>query len=109
MKNQLLAIDTVVQYQKLLNTQTRVLIYMSTNWCTLCKPMLTEIRQAASELTDICFTVALIDGDLFPEILALFEINRVPALAYIKDGKCQHIALGALSKYEIIQHIRQYF
>ena len=89
-----------------LQSKDFVLVDYWAEWCGPCKvvgPILEELAQEGKE----GLTIAKMDIDENPETPTMYGIRSIPTLMLFKDGKKIDSQVGALSKTQINQWIKE--
>ena len=83
--------------EKVLNSETPVLVDFWADWCGPCK-MIAPIVEELAEEYDGQVAFAKVDVDSNPETSMKFAIRSIPTLLVFKDGKPVDQVIGAVPK-----------
>lgn len=89
-----------------LNSDIPVLVDFWAEWCGPCKmiaPVLDEIATEYAGKLKVC----KVDVDANPEIPPKFGIRGIPTLILFKGGSAEATKVGALSKSQLIDFIKE--
>lgn len=83
--------------EKVLNSETPVLVDFWADWCGPCK-MIAPIVEELAEEYDGQVAFAKVDVDSNPETSMKFAIRSIPTLLVFRDGKPVDQVIGAVPK-----------
>ena len=89
-----------------LNADIPVLVDFWAEWCGPCKmiaPILDEIATEYAGRLKVC----KVDVDANPEIPPRFGIRGIPTLILFKGGSAEATKVGALSKSQLVEFIKE--
>jgi thioredoxin 1 len=89
-----------------LNADIPVLVDFWAEWCGPCKmiaPILDEIATEYAGRLKVC----KVDVDAHPEIPPKFGIRGIPTLILFKGGSAEATKVGALSKSQLVEFIKE--
>ena len=89
-----------------LNADVPVLVDFWAEWCGPCKmiaPILDEIATEYAGQLKVC----KVDVDANPEIPPKFGIRGIPTLILFKGGSAEATKVGALSKSQLVEFIKE--
>jgi thioredoxin 1 len=89
-----------------LNADIPVLVDFWAEWCGPCKmiaPILDEIATEYAGRLKVC----KVDVDANPEIPPKFGIRGIPTLILFKGGSAEATKVGALSKSQLVEFIKE--
>ena len=92
--------------EEVLKSDVPVLVDMFATWCGPCKMMAPVVAQLAEEYKG-SVKVGKLDIDQNVDIVAQYKIMSVPTFLVIKDGEVVKKLIGAVSKEELVEAIRQ--
>lgn len=95
-------INSVEEYDALLNNNASVFVDFYADWCGPCKMLGPVVEQVARENTDVQF--AKVNIDALPEIAERYGIMSIPTLLSFKGGKQVGSVVGFMPK-ESVQEI----
>lgn len=81
-----------------------VLLDFWASWCGPCRMVSPVVDEIAEENPDI--KVGKINVDEQPELAAEFQVQSIPTLVSIKNGKINNISVGARDKKFILEMIK---
>jgi thioredoxin 1 len=93
----MIALTTENFDEQVLRGDRPVLVDFWADWCPPCKMIAPILEQLESELGDR-LTIAKLNGDDHPEIVARYGIMGFPTLNLYKDGKVVRQIVGAKPK-----------
>ncbi len=96
-----LSIDT---FEKVVKENSKILIDFYADWCGPCKLLSPVIEELDSELTDVC--VCKVNVDESPELAGAFEVQYIPMIVIIKDGKITHSSSGVKTKEQLMELLK---
>ena len=76
-----------------------VLVDFFATWCGPCKMLTPVIEQVANEHPEL--KVAKVDVDELPIIAAKYQVQAIPSLFLVKDGKVSASSLGYINKNQL--------
>ena len=94
-------------FQKIIQSETPVLVDFYTDWCGPCKmlaPILKEVKQDLGDTVKII----KIDVDKNPKVAANYQVRGVPTMILFKNGNILWRQSGVLPGNEIIRVIKSY-
>lgn len=83
-----------------------VLVDFYADWCGPCKMMAPVVAQLAESYQGKC-KVGKCNTDENPELAREFRIMSIPTFIFFKDGKGVKTVVGAVSKNELEENIKQ--
>ena len=86
-----------------LGSKKPVLLDFWATWCPPCRMQSPIVDKIADEHTDIM--VGKVDTDNQPELSAMFEIENIPTLVIIKEGKVAARLVGLHTEEQILNEI----
>lgn len=92
-------------FNKLIQSETPVLIDFYADWCAPCKMLTPILKDIKSELGD-SLKVVKIDVDNNQAIAGRFQIRGVPTMMLFKEGKVLWRQSGVLPKDAILNAIQ---
>jgi len=66
------------------------------SWCGPCKMLAPIVEELSGELTDVKFGKVNVDKE--QELAAVFQVDAIPTLYFIKDGKAINKMVGLTAK-----------
>jgi thioredoxin 1 len=91
-------------FNKIINSQTPVLVDFFADWCGPCKMLAPILKQVKEELGD-AVKIIKIDVDKNQPLTAKYQVRGVPTMLLFKKGKQVWRQSGVLQKNEIINII----
>ena len=89
-----------------LNADLPVLVDFWAEWCGPCKMIAPVLDEIASEYAGK-LKVCKVDVDANPDIPPKFGIRGIPTLILFKGGSAEATKVGALSKSQLIEFIKE--
>jgi thioredoxin 1 len=90
---------------EVLKSDRLVLVDFYADWCGPCRAMAPALAQFAAENPQV--KVVKINVDTSPELAAAFNVQSIPTLVTLKDGRALVGAMGNLPKRAIEELVRQ--
>ena len=97
-------INSVEEYDALLNNNASVFVDFYADWCGPCKMLGPVVEQVARENTDVQF--AKVNIDALPEIAERYGIMSIPTLIVFENGEIANKTIGACTKDEILDLLK---
>ena len=94
-------------FNKIINSETPVLIDFFADWCGPCKMLAPILKQVKEELGD-AVKIIKIDVDKNQPLAAKYQVRGVPTMLLFKKGKQVWRQSGVLQKNEIINIIKSH-
>ncbi len=89
-------------------TKNKALIKFSAQWCGPCKTMQPIIEKLRQEYSGKLF-IFDIDVDKLREVADQYDVQSIPNLVFLENGKEKGRIVGETSKKQIINKIKEYF
>lgn len=83
-----------------LGSEKPILLDFWATWCPPCRQQSPIVDEIAAEHADI--VVGKVNTDNQPELSSMFEVENIPTLVIIKDGKVSARLIGLHSKEQIL-------
>ncbi len=100
-------VDTVTNenfQQRVLRSTTPVLLDFWAEWCPPCIKLAATLEEIAQERSGV-LTVAKVNADQHPQLVASLRVTSMPSVLLFKDGKQVERIVGALPKQQILDRI----
>ena len=94
-------------FNKIINSETPVLVDFFADWCGPCKMLAPILKQVKEELGD-AVKIIKIDVDKNQPLAAKYQVRGVPTMLLFKKGKQVWRQSGVLQKNEIINIIKSH-
>lgn len=94
-------------FNKIIESQTPVLIDFHADWCGPCKALAPILKEVKSELNDN-IKIIKIDVDKNQNLAAKYQVRGVPTMMLFKNGNQLWRQSGVLQKQELINIINQH-
>lgn len=91
--------------EEVLKSPVPVLLDFWATWCGPCKMISPIIDQVATEMASVA-KVAKVDVDQAADLARRFNVRNVPTLVFIKNGEEVDRVVGATSKDNILNKLR---
>jgi thioredoxin len=88
--------------QELTSDTTPILLDVYATWCGPCKMMAPELEKAAQELGSRC-RVAKLDSDQHPEWASRYQVQGLPTVLLLHNGKVKGKVEGACMKDRLVE------
>ena len=88
--------------QELTSDTTPILLDVYATWCGPCKMMAPELEKAAQELGSRC-RVAKLDSDQHPEWASRYQVQGLPTILLLHNGKVKGKVEGACMKDKLVE------
>jgi thioredoxin len=88
--------------QELTSETTPILLDVYATWCGPCKMMAPELEKAAQELGSRC-RVAKLDSDQHPEWASRYQVQGLPTILLLHNGKVKGKVEGACMKDKLLE------
>ena len=98
---------TTAEFEKLLNTDKKVLIDFYAAWCAPCKKMAPYLEAMKSEMADSVIIIR-IDADNNKALAKSLNIDALPNLLLYKNKEIVWKKTGFIEKAELIKNIKTY-
>ncbi len=95
---------TSENFESLLSSDKTLLLDFWATWCGPCQMLSPVIDEIADENEEV--TIGKINVDEEPQLAEKFDIDSIPTLAVIKNGKPTERSVGVVSKSEILEMIK---
>ena len=89
---------------EVMKSEKNVLLDFWASWCGPCRMVSPIVDEIAEENPDI--KVGKINVDEQPELAGAFQIQSIPTLVAIKNGRIADVAVGARDKKSILAMIK---
>ena len=89
---------------EVMESEKNVLLDFWASWCGPCRMVSPIVDEIAEENPDI--KVGKINVDEQPELAGAFQIQSIPTLVAIKNGRIVDIAVGARDKKSILAMVK---
>ncbi len=99
------ATDTTFE-QKVLKSQTPVLVDFWAEWCAPCRQLSPTLKDLAGEY-DGKLRVVKIDVDANPAITAKLDVRAMPTLLFYRDGQVRSQLVGNQPRSNLVKQIDQ--
>lgn len=83
-----------------------VMVDFYADWCGPCKMMAPLVAQLAENYSDKC-KIGKCNTDENPELNRAYKIMSIPTFLFFKNGKVVETVIGAVSKSELEEKIKQ--
>ncbi|MDD6345933.1 MAG: thioredoxin [Oscillospiraceae bacterium] len=89
---------------EVMKSEKNVLLDFWASWCAPCRMVSPIVDEIAEENPDI--KVGKINVDEQPELAGAFQIQSIPTLVAIKNGRIADVAVGARDKKSILAMVK---
>lgn len=89
---------------EVMKSEKNVLLDFWASWCGPCRMVSPIVDEIAEENPDI--KVGKINVDEQPELAGAFQIQSIPTLVAIKNGRISDVAVGARDKKSILAMVK---
>ena len=93
--------------QELTSTETPILVDIYATWCGPCKIIEPQVNKLAAELNERVRVVKL-DADKFPDWAGKHQVQGLPVILIIQNGKVQDRVEGTVTKDVLIEMLQPY-
>jgi len=87
---------------EVLNSQIPVMLDFWAVWCGPCRMLSPIVAQIAEEY-DGKVKVGKVNVDEEPELAAAFQVESIPMIAVLKNGKITNVSVGYRPKAELVE------
>lgn len=94
-------------FNKIINSETPVLIDFYADWCGPCKMLAPILKDVKAELQDQ-IKIIKIDVDKNQSLAAQYQVRGVPTMMLFKNGQSVWRQSGVLQKDDIVNIIKQH-
>lgn len=91
--------------KEVINHNGKVLLDFYADWCGACQMLRPTLNNLSQELQNVKF--AYVNVEQNPELSQAFMVMSIPALYLVEDGKITARQVGALSKPQLKQFIKE--
>ncbi len=91
--------------KEVLKHNGKVLLDFYADWCGACKMLRPTLNNLSQELEHVKF--AYVNVEQNPELSNAFMVMSIPALYYVENGKIVGRQVGALSKPQLKQFLKE--
>lgn len=74
-------------------------------WCGPCQMLSPIVDEVSKEFENVNFYKVNVDEE--PDLTMQFSIKSIPTLVFIKDGKTVDLAIGLISKEELMDFVKR--
>lgn len=96
------------KFDKVIDSETPVLVDFFAEWCGPCKTLAPILKQVKDELGE-SVRIVKIDIDKNQPLASKYQVRGVPTMLLFKNGKQVWRKSGALPKHEIVGAIKGVF
>lgn len=89
-----------------LKSPTPIVLEFGTSKCPECRQLKSIVNHLSDDFEDKV-EIYYVDIDKVPEVQGIYEVNDLPTMILIKDGKSQDKLVGPHSEEEINDFLRQ--
>ena len=93
------------KFDKVIDSETPVLVDFFAEWCGPCKTLAPILKQVKDELGDTV-RIIKIDIDKNQSLASKYQVRGVPTMMLFKNGKQLWRKSGALPKHEIVGAVK---
>ncbi len=92
-------IQTVKEFDEMIETQPAIMVDFFAEWCGPCKMIAPILEEIAKEITGV--EIVKVDVDFLPEVSQRFDVMSIPTLCTFKDGHLVEKVTGFHAKPQI--------
>lgn len=91
--------------QEVLSAKGKILLDFYADWCGACQALRPNLNSLSEELDNVKFAYVNVENN--PELSQAFMVMSIPALFLVEDGKITARQVGALSKPQLKQFVKE--
>lgn len=97
----------MASFQDVTNAHSLVLVDFSAEWCGPCKSLAPILKEVKDELQEQV-SIVKIDVDRNQQLATQYRVQGVPTMILYKNGDQVWRHSGLVTKYELLQLLKQY-
>lgn len=94
------------KYRELIGSGATVLLDFYADWCGPCRMLSPVLEELEGEYAEVKFCKINVDSE--PSLAAIFRVESIPLVAFVKDNTYLDMSLGYVPKEKLASMIEQY-
>ncbi len=100
------SINSKKEFDELITNNNYVVVKFYADWCGPCKMLSPVYKEVSEELKDMKLVEVNVDNN--QDIATQYNVQSIPTIIFIRDGKEVGKAMGFMAKDALIEKIKSY-